>query len=644
MAAAVRLSTVVNEREWTGGAPRERPGDWWLARRKPAWQPRNSEACLRLMVASVKEYAVLMLDPAGLVSSWNAGAELITGYRADEILGRHLSCFYPLEAVARGEPEAALRSAAAAGGIEEEGWRVRVDGGRYWARAAIAPVRDERGLLIGYSHVTRDATAEKDAEEHLRTTAARFAERERLTRTGSWSWNVSAGEFFLSEEQRRLSGLDPGLAKLSHPAFLQSIHPEERRLAEETLDRAAREKTDCSLECRIVAPDGSITHVRMMAHPVLDDAGDLVEIAGATTDETERCRVAAVLEEAREELRRLKGCVIRPRPLPADEPNPAAAAEDIVGSSSALRSVLARVAKVAATDSTVLITGETGTGKELVARAVHKRSRRSERPFVGFNCAGIPPSLIASELFGHEKGAFTGAQQRRLGRFELAEGGTIFLDEIGELPAETQIALLRVIQEREFERVGGSKPIPTDVRLIAATNRNLQDAVAAGTFRLDLFYRLNVFPIEMPPLRERKEDIPMLIDHFVRQHNGKSGAKVRTIDPGAVEMFRAYHWPGNIRELQNVIERSLIVCDGEAFSVDESWLSANAAAANGHSSSTLSARLLEQERKIIESALAETRGRVAGRFGAASLLGVPSSTLESKIKALDINKYRFKAG
>ena len=247
--------------------------------------------------------------------------------------------------------------------------------------------------------------------------------------------------------------------------------------------------------------------------------------------------------------------------------------EEIVGSSPALQAVLSRVARVAPADSTVLIMGETGTGKELVARAIHKRSQRFGRAFVSVNCAAVPPSLIASELFGHEKGAFTGAQQRRLGRFELAEGGTIFLDEIGDLPVAAQIALLRVLQEREFERVGGSHPISTDVRVIAATNRNLHAAIAAGTFRLDLFYRLSVFPIGLPPLRERKEDIPMLLEYFTKRYAGRLGKNIKHVDKRTVELFQSYDWPGNVRELQNVIERSVILCDSEVLAVDDSWLS-----------------------------------------------------------------------
>src|SRR6266403_1440107 len=317
------------------------------------------------------------------------------------------------------------------------------------------------------------------------------------------------------------------------------------------------------------------------------------------------------------------------------------ALENIVGTSPALKAVLNRVASVAPTESTVLILGETGTGKELVAHAIHGRSQRSSRPLVSVNCAAIQPSLIASELFGHEKGAFTGALQQRRGRFELAEGGTIFLDEVGDLPAETQIALLRVLQEREFERVGGNQPIRVDVRVIAATNRDLQAAIAEGAFRLDLFYRLSVFPIEVPPLRERNEDIPMLLEYFIQRYANRIGKTIKNVDKRALELFQAYHWPGNVRELQNVIERSVILCEGEVFSVDESWLSREPLLPNPPSRPP-AGKLIDRQREMIEAALAESKGRVSGSGGAAAKLGLPSSTLESKIKALKIKKNRFK--
>jgi len=325
--------------------------------------------------------------------------------------------------------------------------------------------------------------------------------------------------------------------------------------------------------------------------------------------------------------------------------------EEIVGCSEPLDRVLAQVTRVAPTEATVLITGESGTGKELIARAIHQRSRRSHRPFVAVNCAAIPPSLIASELFGYEKGAFTGATQRRLGRFELANGGTIFLDEIGDLSAEAQIALLRVLQEREFERIGGAGPIPTDVRVLAATNCDLSAAVGSGKFRLDLFYRLNVFPIQVPPLRERPEDILLLATYFIKRYASKAGNKIRNIERQTLEWMQEYDWPGNIRELQNVVERAMILGDGETFSIDETWLQSSwlqhetRGTSRGTSKAApvaLGSVRMNQEREIIEAALAESRGRISGPSGAAGKLGMPRTTLESRIKSLRINKYQFK--
>jgi len=315
--------------------------------------------------------------------------------------------------------------------------------------------------------------------------------------------------------------------------------------------------------------------------------------------------------------------------------------EEIVGSSEALRTVLRHVAQVAPTEATVLILGETGTGKELIARAIHKRSPRATRAFIQVNCAAIPSALLASELFGHEKGAFTGALQRRLGRFEAAQGGTIFLDEIGDLPAETQIALLRVLQEREFERLGSNQPIAVDVRVLAATNRDLPAAVAAGTFRQDLFYRLNVFPLQFPALRERVEDIPLLVGYLIERYATRAGKKIRTINKRTLELLQAYDWPGNIRELQNVIERAVILCESDTFAVEEPWLQRQAPPRPGLGVPLVVARA-EHERALIEAALAECRGRVSGSTGAAAKLGLPRQTLESKIKALGIPLQRFK--
>jgi transcriptional regulator with GAF, ATPase, and Fis domain len=317
--------------------------------------------------------------------------------------------------------------------------------------------------------------------------------------------------------------------------------------------------------------------------------------------------------------------------------------EEIVGVSPPLRTVLSHVSKVAPTDSTVLITGETGTGKELIARAIHRRSPRSARAFVAVNCAAIPSSLLASELFGHEKGAFTGALQRRQGRFELADGGTIFLDEVGELPAETQIMLLRVLQEREFERVGGSGPVRVNVRVIAATNRDLHAAVADGTFRADLFYRLNVFPLDVPPLRDRRPDVPLLVEYFTHRYAQRVGKRIRRVTKATSTLLQSYDWPGNIRELQNLIERAVILSDSDTLSIDPRWL-AGRSLATAPVASLSSGTLATHEQDAIEAALTHSKGRVAGPFGAAGRLGVPASTLESKIKVLNIDKRRFKLG
>jgi len=394
-------------------------------------------------------------------------------------------------------------------------------------------------------------------------------------------------------------------------------------------------------EKHLVLSDGRTVWTNVTFTLLRDSQGRPKYVIAINEDITERKRADADLQKAMEEIKQLRDQLYKENLALREEIDKTSMFEEIVGESPALRTVLARVEKVAPTDSTVLITGETGTGKELIARAIHKRSRRASRAFVSVNCAATPAALIASELFGHEKGSFTGALQRRLGRFELAEGGTIFLDEVGELPAETQIALLRVLQEREFDRIGGSHPIHTDVRVIAATNRDLEAAIASGTFRRDLYYRLNVFPIEMPPLRARKDDIPTLIDYFIHRYSRKLGKKVAAIDKKTLELLKSYSWPGNIRELQNVIERSVIVCESDLFSVDPSWLSfepstpQRARAATAHVSPA-------EERDAIETALAATGGRVSGPSGAAAQLGMPASTLESKIRSLKINKFRFK--
>jgi formate hydrogenlyase transcriptional activator len=407
------------------------------------------------------------------------------------------------------------------------------------------------------------------------------------------------------------------------------LHPDDSERVTEDSDRAVSRGAAFDLEMRLRKSDGSYRWFLARYNPLHDEAGQITRWYVTGTDIEDRKQAEATLHRENVALR--------------EEVDKASMFEEIVGTSPALKSVLSRISKVAPSDSTVLITGETGTGKELVARAIHRRSARASRAFVSVNCAAIPRDLIASELFGHEKGSFTGASQQRLGRFELANGGTIFLDEVGELPVETQIALLRVLQEHEFERVGGGRRIHADVRVIAATNRDLQAAISAGSFRSDLFYRLHVFPLEIPTLQERREDIPLLVEYFIDRYARKAGKNIKRVSKKTLELLQSYAWPGNIRELQNVIERSVILCETEIFSIDENWLpQPPRLTPESKQQVELPQRLLVQEKDMIEAALKETRGRVFGPTGAAAKLGIPRSTLESKIRSLKIDKNRFR--
>jgi PAS domain S-box-containing protein len=407
------------------------------------------------------------------------------------------------------------------------------------------------------------------------------------------------------------------------------VHPDDRERATRDFDANRSSGSAYESELRLRGADGNYRWFLARHNPLHDDKGQIKRWHVGLTDIDERKRSEERLQRENIALR--------------EEIDKASMFEEIVGTSPALKSVLSRISKVAPSDSTVLITGETGTGKELVARAIHRRSHRASRAFVSVNCAAIPRDLIASELFGHEKGAFTGALQRRIGRFELAEGGTLFLDEVGELTADTQVALLRALQEREFERVGGRQSIRVDVRVIAATNRDLTAAVASGIFRQDFYYRLNVFPIEVPPLRERRKDIPLLVGYFIDRYARKAGRNIKSVEQKTLQLLQSYPWPGNIRELQNVIERSIIVCETEKFSVDESWLSQQPHDRRLGFGLYLSEMLAAKETEVIEEALRECQGRVFGPSGAAAKLGIARSTLESKIRSLNINKKRFKA-
>ena len=427
-----------------------------------------------------------------------------------------------------------------------------------------------------------------------------------------------------------LDYLGISLDEWRHEKFAHSTHPDDSERLKTSKDRAFSSGSAYDVELRLRKHDGSFRWFLARYNPVRDEHGHITRWYVTATDIDDR-------KQAEDRLRS-ENVALR------EEIDKASMFEEIVGTSPALKGVLSRIAKVAPADSTVLITGETGTGKELVARAIHRRSDRASRAFVSVNCAAIPRDLIASEFFGHEKGAFTGATQQRLGRFELANGGTIFLDEIGELPAETQIALLRVLQEHEFERVGGTRRIRVDVRVIAATNRDLEAAIKAGSFRSDLFYRLNVFPMEIPSLRERRVDIPLLVEYFIDRYARKAGKNIKRVNKKTLELFQSYPWPGNIRELQNVIERSIILCESDIFSIDENWLPQQLPPTpESKQIVELPRTLLVQEKNMIEAALKDTGGRVSGPTGAAVKLGIPRSTLESKIRSLNINKNRFKS-
>jgi formate hydrogenlyase transcriptional activator len=502
----------------------------------------------------------------------------------------------------------------------------RHDGVYRWFLIRVEPFRDEHGRLLKWYGTSTDIDALKQTQEKLRED-----ERELRRITDAIPQTIvvldpSGAPLYANQATLDYAGLTtegvvtPGFReRLFHADDLARFR-EERKAA---LDRGV----PFEAELRARRKDGVYRWFLIRYNPFRNEHGQLTRWYATGTDIDDRVRAE---ERTRNENLALREQIDRDSMF-----------EDIVGSSDALRRVLRRVSRVAPSDSTVLILGETGTGKELIARAIHKRSRRADRAFIGVNCAAIPPSLIASELFGHEKGAFTGATQRRLGRFESANGGTIFLDEVGDLPGEIQIALLRVLQEREIERVGGNNSIPVDVRVLAATHWDLNVLVAEGRFREDLLYRLNVVPIEVPPLRERAADIPLLVEYFIDRFGKRAGKKFKTIDRKSLKAFQSYEWPGNVRELQNVIERAVILSEGETLAMEEGWLKRELRG-NPKRSGTLHGSLLKQEKEMIEAALAASQGRISGPSGAAAKLGLPSRTLDSKIKRLKINVYRFK--
>src|ERR1700751_2289229 len=502
----------------------------------------------------------------------------------------------------------------------------RYDGVFRWFLMRVEPLRDDTGKIVRWYGTCTDIETLKQTEAQLREDERELRRITDLIPQAIVVQDPSGTPIYANQATLDYTGLTA--EDVIAPLFRERIfHPDDLERLREKRKAALARGLPFEIEQRARRNDGQYRWFLIRYNPFRNDQGQVTRWYATGTDIDDRVRAE---ERTRNENLALREQIDRDSMF-----------EDIVGSSEALRKVLRQVTKLASSDSTVLILGETGTGKELIARSIHKRSNRADRAFIGVNCAAIPQSLIASELFGHEKGAFTGATQRRLGRFESANGGTIFLDEVGDLPPEIQVALLRVLQEREIERVGGNDSIPVDVRVIAATHRDLNTLVAEGKFREDLLYRLNVVPIDVPPLRERVADTPLLVEYFIDRFGKKAGKKFGTIDKKSLGLLQAYAWPGNIRELQNVIERAVILSDSNIFAVDEAWLKREPSEVP-RSSVPLSGALLAHEKEAIESALAQSQGRISGPAGAAAKLGIPDSTIDAKIKRLGINKHQFK--
>jgi formate hydrogenlyase transcriptional activator len=621
---------------------------------------RRNDQQLRSMVESVRDYAIYLLDKDGSVASWNPGAENVKGYKAEEILGLNFSRFFTQEDQERGRPQELLRLAAERGRVEQEGWRIRKDGSRFWANSVIAAIRDSSGELTGFSKVTRDFTDRRRAEEAvmLELSSALLANMDVRKLLEAISASVrqvlphdaaTMGLYETATETMMVQFLG---ADQSEPPRADIRYPREGSPAAETF--TTREPVVLErIESSRFAP-GSIRHLTEIGMrsgiwvPLVArgewlgvlavssreesaftprEAGMLMQVAGQIAMAVNNAMAYRQIAELRDKLSQEKHYL-------EEEINLENRFEDIVGESAGLRNVLKQIETVAPTDATVLIQGETGTGKELLARAIHRLSPRRERTFIKLNCAAIPAGLLESELFGHEKGAFTGAITRKMGRLELAHEGTLFLDEIGEMPLELQPKLLRALQEREIERLGGNRSIPVNVRLIAATNRDLGKMVAEKQFRSDLFYRLKVFPIFAPPLRERTADIPVLVRHFVTAHSRRMGKTIDTIPDDTMEALKRWSWPGNVRELENLLERAVILTRGSVLYVPLAELETADKAEDGDSGATLETK----EREYILRTLREAGGRIGGPDGAAARLGLKRTTLNSKLKKLGIER------
>ncbi|MGD0740275.1 MAG: sigma 54-interacting transcriptional regulator [Terracidiphilus sp.] len=625
---------------------------------------RLNDARLRSIVESIAEYGIYLLDRDGHILTWNPGAERIKGYKADEVVGLHYARFFTQEDVEQGRPAELLRQAIAKNRVEEEGWRVRKDGSRFWANVVITAIHDSTGAVTGFAKVTRDVTEQKQAQEsviaelsslllvnvdirklleaftasirqmvpHDAATLALYDEptgKLRVQFLGSGDADANQGEVLLNPDAS-----PAGQAyRTRRPVILNKI--DRWPFAPESVQHL----TGMGMQSGVWVPLlhrertlGTLAVASRLENAFSQhDAEMLTQVAGQVAMAVNNAMAFKQIAELRDRLTQEKQYL-------EEEINLEHRFEDIVGESTGLRSVLREIATVAPTDATVLIQGETGTGKELLARAIHRLSPRSERTFIKLNCAAIPAGLLESELFGHEKGAFTGAIARKIGRVELAHEGTLFLDEVGELPLELQPKLLRALQEREIERLGGTRSIPINVRLIAATNRDLAKMVADKEFRSDLFYRLKVFPVFAPPLRDRTADIPILVRHFVSRHARRMGKTIETIPPETMDALMAWKWPGNIRELENYLERAVILTRGTVLHAPLAELESMQDDEEDDEAASTNPTLQAAERETILRALREAKGMIGGAGGAAERLGLKRTTLNSKMKKLGIER------
>ena len=562
------------------------------------------------------------------------------GFTLDEAMGRNISELIVPDGLWDESEE--LRETLARGErVDAEIIRKKKDGSRIVVSFVAAPVSGD-GVAPEIYGIYRDITERKEAEEALKRSEAYLSEGQRLSHTGSWARSVSTGDIYFSEESFRIFGFDPQKTGVTLALLLSRIHPDDRPSTEETIQKSIRDASHFDTEYRIILEDGSIRYIHALGHPVKNKAGNLVEFVGTHMDVTEQRRSRQALEDAFAEINTLKDQLYQENIALRQEIDETSMFDEIVGKSDALRKVLKEIETVGPTESTVLICGETGTGKELVARAIHNLSHRRSNAFVKVNCAAIPTGLLESELFGHERGAFTGAIAQRIGRFELAHQGTVFLDEIGEIPLDLQPKLLRVLQEREFERLGSSRTLRTDARLVAATNRDLAAMVGEQKFRSDLFYRLNVFPVYVPALRERPEDVPLLVRHFAELFSRRMRKSILTIPAETMSALIRYPWPGNVRELQNVIERAVILSTRGILHVPLADLKARTSIETKHEAPVnpprkrVRANVPPLSREQVVQALREAGGVVGGSGGAAARLGLKRTTMIAQMKKLGI--------